>query len=363
MDPALRSAPVVVRSSEAGALSIASAAMGLSPASAAGPALTGSAGTLALGSDALSVLASILASGAISSLVRGGGDTVRRSLTGAGGATKKGRLWERHRPPELQFSAATWALLRALCERPIHELSRAEPAASGLTPADELFYLGAADTCAALGLQRAVAAPVFTPSRLVRAAYPREQRAPLAAAEAASLLEGAGAIVLEGSRRRLAARVFAADVERRAEARADEAEAIACSFACGPRALAEAAVAAGRPDLGDFLLEGVERLLSARASAGPEHWSAGVPRGAALSARQRWVEGALAWLDGALLFQRVADRARSVGFVDDGYEAAQATLQLLEPWTQGGFERAAAARREVSSFALGSGIVAGRPDE
>lgn len=351
--------PALVRPDEAGPLLIASAAMGLTPRAVAGPALSAKNASLALGPDAMWLLLTTLSRGAVRALVRGGGTLPRRTLEPGGGASARGRLWERHAPPSLRFSAATWTLLAMLYQHPVHDLGRAEPAPGLLTPADELFFLGAAETCAACGFQRAVGAPVFTGSTLVRAAFPREQRWSLESAGAAPLFAGAGAVVLDGCRARLAGRVAAADKERRGAARPAESEAIALSIASGPAALASLAVATGRPDLGAFVLDAVATILDERASSGPELWSSAVRPDGPLAERQRLVQGVLPLLDTALAFQRVAARARAVGFVDDGFEAAQATRELLEPWLESGFERAAAAHREVSSFGHGSGIVAG----
>ncbi|NUP06345.1 MAG: hypothetical protein HOW73_09840 [Polyangiaceae bacterium] len=344
---------------EADFLSLARAVMGFAPAGAVGPLLAERRQPVELGDRATAVLRDILARGLVRALIRGGGHAIRRAGT-TDARTRRGRIWERHAPPRTTIGRASLTLLRRLyVASALDDPSRIEAIDVELTDADEVIFLLAAACCAAAGMRRAVRAPAFERSLLVRIAFPEAQRLPLAAGSVAAWLSGPRAIVLEGLRDRLAQHVTRAERMRRGATTPEEAIAIEASITAGTLAFGRAIVEAGRPDLALFLLDGARPLIVDRASASPDVWSVSCARGRPLSERSRLLQGAFPLLETVLSFRSVLARARAVGFVDDGHDEAQAIIEALEWWGETGFDRAGAVVRALSSIPSESGIVGG----
>lgn len=314
--------------------------------------------TVALGESAMVALKEILAKGLLLAMVRRGGHAPRRSVRPDGSASKRGRLWDRHPPPDLAFSAATMELLRALHENPLGEVDiGSEEKAAPLTAADEAFYLLAATTCAAVAPGGLKKLAIAGRSALVQIAFPLSFSTPPRAADVQRLCEGSHAIVVESMRSLLASHVFGIDAERRLLKAPGAASGVAAAIGRGPGAFVERAIAAKRPDLALFVLDAVHRLLQARAAGGPQTFAIRAAPGATLEQRQELARGIVPLFEAALRYRGVAAAAQAAGFVDEDYDASQAILEQLEPWVAGGFDRAAAVVRELSSFGAESGIV------
>jgi hypothetical protein len=350
--------PLSVQPSEEVFLRLARSLVGLSPPSTGVDVLVERHRPVELGSNAMTALKEILSKGLLLALVRRGGHASRRSTRSDGSASKRGRLWERHPPPDLRFSAATMDLLRALHEQPLGEVDiGSEEDAPPLTAADEAFYLLAATACAAVapgGVRRLV---VAGRSGLVRAAFPLAFATSTRAADFTRLCDGAYAIVVEAMRSLLASHVFGIDAERRTFRDPALASRVATAIERGPRAFVERCIAAKRPDLGLFVLDGVRRLLEARAAGGSEYFVVRAAPGATLEQRQQLARGIVPLFETALRYRAVASAAQASGFVDEDYDASQALLEQLEPWIGGDFDRAASVVRELSSFGGESGIL------
>src|SRR5687767_11090642 len=115
-------APLRVHPSEEAFLRLARSLVGLSSPAAGVDILVERHRPAQLGASAMVALKEILAKGVLLAMVRRGGHAPKRSVRADGSASKRGRLWERHSPPELRFSAATMDLLRALHEHPLGEV-------------------------------------------------------------------------------------------------------------------------------------------------------------------------------------------------------------------------------------------------
>lgn len=340
---------VAVYEDEALFLRLTRALLGFSPIAAARDVLEDPHRRVELSPNGLHVLKDLLAKGVVRALVRGGGYRTRR------GPGPRGRLWERHEPFALRFSSATMDLLRGAFEYAITDAqrwTRARP--EELTMADEVVFF-----CVARALRqcrRTTRMRGFEASSLVRIGFALDFDDLPAPPRFERFLEGSGALVVEALSRDLAVAVVDTERERRTLTTLDRARLAADAIARGPSAFVSSCIKANRLDLGLFMLEAVRQILSEMGSgAGPTRFSV---RAVALSDRQRIMRGGLSLFESALLYRTIANRARAVGFVDDGYEEAQSLLSRLEPWTEGGFERVDLAVRELSSYVEASGTAA-----
>lgn len=338
---------VAVYEDEALFLRLTKAMLGFAPMAAARDVLDDPHRRLELSPNGLEVLKDLLAKGVVRALVRGGGYRAQRS----GANTGRGRLWERTTPIELKFSPATMELLRGAFEHAASDNQRWTRArAQDLTLADEVVFF-----CVARSLRqcrRTTRHHGFEASSLTRIAFPLDFDDLTTQPDYLRLLSGAGAQVVLALARDLALAIVETERERRTLPTLERAVRAHDALARGPAAFVVQCIAAQRLELGLFLLEAVRLLLAELGSgAGPTRFSV---RAVPLSDRQRIVRGAMPLFEAALLYRSIASRARAVGFLDDGYEQAQAMLSNLEPWLEGGFDRVELAVRELTSYVEGA---------
>jgi hypothetical protein len=221
-----------------------------------------------------------------------------------------------------------------------------------------VLYLLAASTCRSLESSTRFA-PVFQRSALVAIAHPL--LATGVAPSFAALASDEGQVVMEALRGMLASHLVNVDRERRQGGTGFAALDPSQGLGAGVGRYVRDVIARDRPDLGYFVLDASNVLMDARAARGPSFFAVDTPK-LSLSERTRLVRGLMPLFETALEYRGVAARARATGFVDDGYDGAQAILHELEPWTTDGFDRLDTVLRELSSFEHGSGILsAGAP--
>jgi hypothetical protein len=247
------------------------------------------------------------------------------------------RAWAHVPPPHLHFGAPAFVLLRWLLETPVGS-PKAEPPPvfEGLGIGEQLLFLRVRALLLAAGLPAAADAPAFV-------------RVPLIA-----LHEGLDAPgVAELARGDAASIVFALADEiatqwekaERTKAAATDPQ-VLLARGLGQRAVLERFVPAALPDVLPlrFLLELLRRTIpDAERPFDPRTWPCGraLDPGAPLGLR---VDARRAGLAPFVAMGRIAGhqaRLRAVGFVDDGYDEAQAGLRALEPFDEGRFARAA----------------------
>lgn len=334
--------------SEVEVVQLTRALVGLLPSRAALDILGRPRARVSIGRSAIALLEDSLRKGFVRALARRGGGLPRRHLDGAGGVTKRGRLWERTAPSPLVVSARSGALLEWLLTSSITVTPATRTIVGPLTAGDELFFFLAAERLVELGLGETLGRGPFASSTLVKLAFPI-QLGPTKHDVASALVDEPMRLLVLGLERDLSSKIFATEQLRRAtiqEAAVLEAEE---AVRTGPARFATSAITVGRPDLGLFVLRGIEKLLEA-SSADVSAWMPAVSPTLALSRRERLARSASVWLEVVDAYKRVAKRAAARSFVDDDYDASELLLGELEPWTSRGFQRADALGRSLSSL-------------
>jgi hypothetical protein len=268
-----------------------------------------------------------LAKGCLLVLVRAGGWRRDRFLRDS--RPRDGRLWERSKPDELGLTFSRHALeflIWMTAYRPDDAKPQLELPEASLTPADRLLlflaYDALRDTEAAAPLRNR---PAFARHGLLRLAYPDDFAGSPAepAPDFAPWTAGLGAAMLEALAPWLTDRWLR--VERRKAQIGDwptlrglglEQERVLAAFT-------DAAEAAGRPDLVRFLLRAAAAVLPAGVT--PAAFAGGLQGTgpARLADRIDVQRRALALPRHLESLQRWERRARSVGYLDEGYAASQ----------------------------------------
>ncbi len=287
------------------------------------PALQG------LAPPAMAVLEDTLARGGVLWLMRAGGGRLAASLQG--GEIRVGRLWERHPPPALRFSAVTFEVLRWLTSRALSGTDRTQLHVSGApTPADELFLYA---TCALLDgseYARALARQgLFRSALLCRLGFAASlgENEPLPALPDLQLAPLT--VLIEGLQGDLARRWLNAERRKAERFSPQELQRMGASQDVVLEEVLSAADRLGRRDLCGFLVEAAVHLLAVPPSAAT--FTEGLDATAPLRDRQeaRRAAGALLRAVGRL---RAWDQEhRAVRFIDDGYAGAQ---RLVQEWEQ-----------------------------
>ncbi len=300
-----------------------------------------------------------LAKGCMAFLARSGGWRRERHLRGD--KVAEGRLWERSPPAELglAFSGQSMRfLIWITAARPADHKPRWVPVEADCTPADLLlFYL------AYTALRDTEVAPLlwergpFAANALVRLAYPEDFADRRGGPEIplGPWTRDIGAAILEALERELADRWVATERDKgrigtwqRLRDLGHAQEAVLTRFV-------QAVDEAGRPDLARFLLRAAAALLTPDAAAG--HWVGGLQgSGPRLADRADTYRAALAFLRTLDELRRWEARARGVGYIDEGYAAAQLWKAEWERW--GGetlHSRAQAIIRQLDPMNLASG--------
>lgn len=274
-----------------------------------------------LSDPGMDVLERTLATGVVRELVRRGGWRRARHVAGQGasaGVIVEGRLWERHPPVGLGFSATSLEVLLWLVEAPL-AAKHGRCAASGpCTLGDDVLLYLVGDLLAQVGLDDALADPVFRRSGLCRLAFG------LRGAADPGWVDGERAVVLEALQVDLAAKIVQTERRRRSGSAANAVIAGAAAQEAALGALLDRADAAGRRDLVTFA---VDAVIAARALPSPA-----LLADSTRSLRERGeVEASARWLEriGERLARWDAEH-RTTRFFDDGYELAQVSIRRWE---------------------------------
>lgn len=277
-----------------------------------------------LSRDAVSLVEDRLAKGCVRRLARTGGWRPRRFLRG--NRIAAGRLWERTPPAELglRFSGQSLRfLIWVTASKPGPQ--GWSPALTDLTEGDLLLLylaygaLRQTEAEDALKLREA-----FDRNGLVRLAYAEDfdLRQSSLAPDFAPWLSGVGGGILESLQPELAERWQAMESTKKDITDARKLRALGQRQEAVLERFLEAVEQAGRLDLARFLLEAAGQLLTT--DAGRQHWiHSGIDAGATLAERQQTYQAGLALVRQLDRFQKWEQRARSVGYFDEGYAAAQ----------------------------------------
>jgi len=284
-------------------------------------------------------------------LAQRGGTRPRVSIAGDG-TTARGRLWERHAVVPLEFTSATVALLRWLVSQSFAAAPStiADLPAMPLAIGDQVMIYLALDAARATPAARVIAAQALV------AAAPLAWLgfAPLLAAQKrpppesfATLVTGAGAIVVEALADELAARWYAGELTKRQVE--DPAELVALG---GRQDLVlgrfmAACDGARRRDLARWVLDAAAPLFARNLS----------PHVVALDPRRPLSERAQARVAAGALMRAIErwnawdQLHRGVRYFDDDYQAAQLLLQHFERIGPPGVARAQGWLADLASLA------------
>jgi hypothetical protein len=281
-----------------------------------------------LSRTAVDLITESLIRGCILFLARTGGWRRQRFLRD--GKPREGRLWQRTPPADLalEFSRQTMELILWLATASQSELD-VDQAES--TPADRLVYFLAyrafreADSGPALGLR-----PAFAANGLVRLAFPDDFVTATSDANFAPWLEGIGAILLEALEPWLAERWT---VLERSKVEIGDWATLAALGREQERqltAFSNAALAAGRPDLIRFMLQVAGAVMPAGVTA--DRFSGGLQGTGPLRLAERLdvLRHSLAVARFLLRLRDYERQVRTIGYLDEGYSAAQLWLSDWE---------------------------------
>jgi hypothetical protein len=281
---------------------------------------------------AVELISETLIHGTILFLSRVGGWRTERWLRS--GRPVAGRLWERTAPADmpLVFSRRSldWLLWLATA-RPNDEPSMGDSDRRGGTAADQLLVfltfdaLRDSDFHAALRFK-----PIVAGNALVRLAFPEDFVSATVETDFAPWFEGLGAVVLEALNPWLAQRWIDLEVRK---AQVGDWPALAAIGREQDQVLAafgSAAETAGRSDLLRFILEAARAVLVPDAT--PETFFGGLQAGgpARLADRLDVQRQALALPRHVLRLRDAERRCRGIGYLDEGYAAAQFRLSEWE---------------------------------
>jgi hypothetical protein len=247
-----------------------------------------------------------------------------------GDQVRTGRLWERTQPQQLglTFSPRTMEFLLAItAQRPSDEAWAWHPAEDDLTDGDRLLLFfaheGLRETSEYLGATMRRLPPLGCHG-LCWLAYPEdygvipEGTLPTFGA----WTTGTGACILEALQPDLARRWETVEGSKEGISDPRQMRALGQSQQCVLSAFLDALDRAGRWDLARFLLQALANILGPHAHAGM--WTARLHvTGLRLADRAAVYQGALAPLRHADRLRDWARRARTVGYFDEGYAAAQ----------------------------------------
>jgi hypothetical protein len=339
--------PRVVSKFEGKLLTIVRAAVRLSPVDAALPALFDRpAPPPGLSTTCLELVCDSLAKGCVLYLARAGGWRRERFLRG--GVPVVGRLWDRTPLDErkLVFSENTLDFFRWLTASDPTQTKPWQPEPSDLTVADQLVialtYDAFRDSEAGLAWRER---PAFARNPLVRLTYAEDfAAAARLAPDYSAWVDGLGGAILEALQALLAARWLTVERGKRGIGDWPTMVQLGDAQALVLDRFAAAVEPPGRYDLARFLLHAAVR--SCPPSARAEDLVGGLQGGKRRRLAERYAVQRRA---GALLqfLERMGGwerRARGVGYLDEGYAAAQS---FLADWESAGAADAAVRAREV----------------
>jgi hypothetical protein len=266
-----------------------------------------------------------LAKGCVHQLARRGGWQRERFLRGD--RVAEGRLWERTPPAELGLTFSQNALAFLLW------ITAHRPGDDGPPPGEwtvgdllMLYFVheGLRDSAPSLGAPDLRLRPPFVTHGLCRLAFPEDFGN--ASAEPAPDFDpwtsGPGACVLEAFQPFLADRWFQTESSKGAIADGRKMRELGAAQERVLTPFLDAVERAGRLDLARFLLAAAARLLGPGADA--SLWAGALEtRGIRLADRTAACDAALAFVRQVERLQSWDRRARTVGYLDEGYAAAQ----------------------------------------
>jgi hypothetical protein len=353
-----------VTAAEGDLLQVARALVGLTAWEAVEPLIgRGDPLTAEIGAPAARLLEATLARGVVQLLARHGGARPLQFLGAQGVPAPAGRLWQRHPAPVLRFTGASLALLRWLRGGNLRSVDVAPLGARPETLADQLLVVFALDGLARLDGE-------IGPAHLSEALAAQEgvRGLPLAWLTACPLLAAAGATpppaeawasLFVDDQATLALEALAPDLAYRwlaAARRKREISAPALAIRIGTAegavlaAFMEAAGRAGRRDLALWIADAGGRLYARPLPA--EALVAGIDPQAPLSERLAARRAATALLGALSHWARWDGEHRNIGFLDDGYAAAQFLLARYEALASSAVANARAAAAELERLTL-----------
>lgn len=285
-----------------------------------------------IGPTALGILQSTLARGVVLCLVRDSGWRVEKG---------RGRLWDRHPTPKLEFTEWSFRLLRGLLTR--HLLSECPPLVPGerLGDGDHILALRVAQALVSerleLGLQLVAHAP------LVQLAY-----GGLIQAEPVDWVDflTGRTWMIEGLSGHLAEGMLLAELDslidrspQRVIARSTRRRRIYDGFL-------DAIDRLDRRDLVEPLLRAGERLIPDPAQP-PGLGAIGLDPSTSLGERMEARAASTVLLDALIRVEGFHHRDRTVRFFDEDYDAAQRRLARWEPYTDARADAVHRARAEL----------------
>ena len=282
-----------------------------------------------LSRPAMRLVQDALAKGCTWLLARRGGWRVERHLRGDRVVT--GRLWQRTPPADLGLTFSRHSLeflIWITSARPGDKEPHWRPAEDELTPGDLLLlffaHQGLRDSAASLGAADLRQRPPFVRHGLCWLAYPEDFTA---APEEftpnfAPWTNGVGATMLEALQPELTSRWIEIESGKGSIVEWQRMRGLGRSQERVLTAFLDAVETAGRLDLARFLLRAAHQLLA-------EHANAAMWVEAMTNAGPRVAERAITYRSAVMFLHQLPRlqswerRARSVGYFDDGYQAAQ----------------------------------------
>ncbi len=321
-----------------------------------------------LSANALRLIKDSLAKGCVLYLVRAGGWKQERFLRGD--QPVSGRLWERSGGEELALNFSHHSL-DFLIWMTASRLKESKPLwfpsqPTELTPADHLLlYLAFQELRQENEWLRALRVPgsVFARNPLCWLMYPDDlaELGPEAVPDFRDWMQGNAACLLEALQPRLATRWLQIEQGKGQVADWQRMRVYGLAQSRVLDRYTHAAEAASRPDLTRFLLDVGSRLLGS-AGMNVTFWTGGLQGNAPprLADRLQTQQHALALLHQFQRLQQWERRARTVGFFDEGYPAAQMWLAEWEHHDGDTIHaRAAMVLQQVQPLRLNPGASAG----
>ena len=282
-----------------------------------------------LGRPAVRLVKDALAKGCVFLLARRGGWRVERHLRGE--RVAEGRLWQRTPPTELglTFSRHTLEfLIWITAARPGDREPNWQPDEEELTDGDRILlyfaHQGLREAAASLGAADLRRRQPYVRHGLCWLAYAEDYTtAPAdAAPNFASWTSGVGAAMVEALQPELAARWIQMEGAKSRITEWRPMRALGRSQERVLTAFLDAVERAGRLDLARFLLRAAQSLLGEHTHSAM--WVGGLSSaGPRLADRAATYQSALALLRQMPRLQSWERRARSVGYMDEGYQASQ----------------------------------------
>lgn len=309
-----------------------------------------------MGPTSMELLQETLARGMILELVRRGGAEPRDHLSvGTAGkletaAVKRGRLWERHPPPQLELSEFVLALLRWMVSAPLREKTEMICMAAPKTAGDAYFAYLAFDLCARtfntlapLNERAFRALPLLW---VGFADYLMAARTDEGTADYSPLLRGDQAMIFEALQSSLAER-WTSILKRCSAIETNDELMLYGRFVRRVLDRTLTAIeAAARPDLTRFFLQAASSILGAFTE--PGRFVERLKKSGRLADQVEARREAFAFLPALQRLQAFAEQARAARFFDEHYEASQLYLRLWETVGDAKLQHAARMAQEIA---------------